>query len=391
VDDDHILDGSFGSITGNVREYAIVLLDVEGRVASWNRGAERINGYAAAEIIGQHFSRFYLPEEIAWGKPKHLLQVAGKQGHVEDEGWRLRKDGTRFWASAVITAWHDNGTLRGFFKITRDMTERRLREQSLKDHEARLRNIVNQAVDGIITIDERGTIESVNPAVERIFGYAGDELIGKNVRLLMPNPYHDEHDAYLDNYRRTGEKKIIGIGREVLGRRRDGSIFPVDLAVSEVQLGDRRLFTGIVRDITDRKRGEQALRDSEARHRSILEAALDCIISMDGKGRVIDWNPAAERCFGYTRDEAVGREMAELIIPPSMRAAHRAGLARYLNTGEGPVLGKRLELSGIRHHRRARNDRVSEPGHRAPVRLPGGRACRKERQIAHALAISGAA
>jgi two-component system, LuxR family, sensor kinase FixL len=123
----------------------------------------------------------------------------------------------------------------------------------------RLRAILETAVEGIITIDARGTIESLNPAAERLFGYAAVELIGKNVRVLMPSPYRQEHDGYLANYMRTGHARIIGIGREVVGQRKDGTVFPMDLAVSEVKLQDRRLFTGFVRDITERKRMEQEI------------------------------------------------------------------------------------------------------------------------------------
>src|SRR5688500_12344846 len=123
----------------------------------------------------------------------------------------------------------------------------------------RLRAILETAVEGIITIDARGTIESLNPAAERLFGYAAVELIGRNVKVLMPSPYRQEHDGYLANYMRTGHARIIGIGREVVGQRKDGSIFPMDLAVSEVKLRNRRLFTGFVRDITERKRLEQEI------------------------------------------------------------------------------------------------------------------------------------
>jgi len=127
------------------------------------------------------------------------------------------------------------------------------------DTEERLRAILQTAVEGIITIDERGAIESMNPAAEKIFGFRAEEVIGKNVSLLMPSPYREEHDTYMANYRRTGHAKIIGIGREVFGRRKDGTIFPLDLAVSEVRLADRRLFTGFIRDITERKRAEERL------------------------------------------------------------------------------------------------------------------------------------
>ncbi len=128
-----------------------------------------------------------------------------------------------------------------------------------RDNEARLRAIIHTVVDGIITIDAHGIIESVNPAAERIFGYKARELVGQNITKLMPAPFSRQHDGYLQRYLRTGKAHIIGIGREVVGLRKDGSIFPLDLAVSEWRLGRRRMFTGVVRDITERKRAEQAI------------------------------------------------------------------------------------------------------------------------------------
>jgi len=154
---------------------------------------------------------------------------------------------------------------------TDDMTVRRkLAESSLRDSEERLRAILETAVEGIITVDERGIIESLNPAAEKIFGYQAQEVVGKNVKVLMPTPYRDEHDGYLANYLRTGSAKIIGIGREVVGLRKDGAVFPMDLSVSEVRLAHKRLFTGFVRDISDRKRLErEVLQISDLEQRRI--------------------------------------------------------------------------------------------------------------------------
>ena len=135
------------------------------------------------------------------------------------------------------------------------------RPRTLGDTEERLRAILQTAVEGIITIDERGVVESMNPAAEKTFGFKAEEVIGKNVSSLMPSPYREEHDSYLSNYLRSGHAKIIGIGREVVGQRKDGSVFPMDLAVSEVRLADRRLFTGFVRDISERKKSEARLAD----------------------------------------------------------------------------------------------------------------------------------
>lgn len=135
----------------------------------------------------------------------------------------------------------------------------------------RLEAIIDTVLDGIITIDERGTIETINVAIERLFGYGVAELIGQNVKMLMPNSYAREHDGYLSNYLRTGTRKIIGIGREVEGLRKDGTTFPLELAVNEMRVGGTRRFVGILRDVTDRKEAEQRLRDSEERVRENLQ------------------------------------------------------------------------------------------------------------------------
>ncbi len=143
--------------------------------------------------------------------------------------------------------------------VSRHKAQKKQAATALRDREERLRAILETAVEGIITIDERGLIETVNPAAERIFGYPAAELIGKNVSVLMPAPYRTQHDGYLEHYRDTGQARIIGIGREVSGRRKDGRVFPMDLSVSEVRLADRRLFTGFVRDITERKQLEKEI------------------------------------------------------------------------------------------------------------------------------------
>ena len=152
---------------------------------------------------------------------------------------------------------------KNFVSIHRDISERKNHEQSLLDRKARLRAIVDTAVDAIITIDPDGIIESFNPAAERMFGYSATEATGHNVKILMPAPYHEKHDGYIARYLKTGEKKIIGIGREVVGRRKDGTTFPVDLAVSEFEIGTKRHFTGIVRDISRQRADQQRLLQAE--------------------------------------------------------------------------------------------------------------------------------
>ena len=243
-----------------VQDYAILMLDPAGHVVTWNTGAEHIKGYRAAEAIGKHFSLFYPAEDVASGKPERELEIAAAEGRLEDDGCRVRKDGSRFWANVVITALrNDAGELMGFAEVIRDMTAQRARDYALREAEERVRSVVNHVIDGIITIDERGMVESFNPAAEKIFGYPAVEVVGRSVNMLMPEPHHSGHDGYLANYFRTHQPKIIGIGREVEGLRSDGSIFPMELAVSEFSLAGRHYFTGIIRDITERKRLEREL------------------------------------------------------------------------------------------------------------------------------------
>ena len=200
------------------------------------------------------------------------------------------------------------------------------------------RAVVDTAVDAIVVIDSSGAIRSANQATERIFGYAANELLGSNVNTLMPQPYADEHDGYLANYLRTGTKKIIGIGREVVGQRKDGSVFPMDLSVGEARDGSEPIFVGIIRDITERKAAEAALRESELRWRSIVDTVPDAIIVIDAKGIVESFSPAAERLFGYSADEVVGHNV-KMLMPQPYRDAHDGYMARYTRTGERRIIG----------------------------------------------------
>ena len=187
---------------------------------------------------------------------------------------------------------------------------------SLSRAEAKTTAILEAAVDGVITIDEHGTIRSFNRAAEKIFGYSPEAVIGRNVKMLMPEPYHSEHDRYLTNYKTTERPKIIGIGREVSGRRQDGTVFPMDLAVGESRLGGRRLFAGIVRDVTEKKKTEQQLRHSEESFRLLIDNVRDyAIIRLDTEGRIASWNAGAERLYGWTASEVVGRPHTMFHLP----------------------------------------------------------------------------
>jgi two-component system sensor kinase FixL len=216
-----------------------------------------------------------------------------------------------------------------------------------KASEERLRSIIDSAVDGIIVIDRRGHIESVNPAAERLFGYARAEVVGRNVSMLMPSPYHDEHDSYLSRYATTGDARIIGKGREVSGRRRDGSVFPLHLSVGQMTIAGEPKFTGILHDLSGRVALEYQLRASEARWRSIIQSAVDGIVVIDQYGRVEAFNPAAERLFGYAEHEVLGQNV-NLLMPSPYHEEHDTYLGRYLATGRAKIIGTGREVTGRR-------------------------------------------
>ena len=187
-------------------------------------------------------------------------------------------------------------------------------EQALSDSASRVRAIVNTLVDGIITIDERGTIDSLNPAAERLFGYAARELIGRNVKVLMPNPYRREHDGYIENYLTTGHAKIIGIGREVAGQRKNGTLFPMDLAVSEFSDAGRRMFTGIVRDITERRRLEKEILDAASEEQRRIGRDLHDGLCQQLAGVAFAVEVLSQKLAARTAPETAGiQKVGELI------------------------------------------------------------------------------
>jgi len=243
---------------------AIIAKDLHGTVLAWNRGAERMYGYTATEIIGKPISVLIPPDQ-----PNELIDIMARLARGERvehyETVRLTKDGRHLDVSLSISPVKDAaGRVVGASTIARDITATKQDIRRLRESEARLRSIVEAAVDGIIVIDAHGTVEAFNRGAERLFGYEASEILGRSVKVLMPSPYREEHDGYIDRYVSTGEARIIGIGREVSGRRKDGSTFPVHLSVGEMSLRGERKFTGILHDLSSRVQMEVQLREQAA-------------------------------------------------------------------------------------------------------------------------------
>ena len=236
---------------------AIIGKDLDGRILTWNRGAERLYGYTAEEVTGRSIALLF-PEDRLDELDEILARSRSGQRVQHHETVRRRKDGQLVDISLTVSPISDaSGRIVGASTIARDITARKRAELALRASEQRWRSVVESAVDGIVVIDARGQIEAFNPGAERLFGYREQEVVGQNVNVLMPAPYHDEHDGYLARYLATGVQKIIGIGREVTGQRRDGSTFPLHLSVGEMVTGGERRFTGILHDLTARVRMEQ--------------------------------------------------------------------------------------------------------------------------------------
>jgi PAS domain S-box-containing protein len=211
-----------------------------------------------------------------------------------------------------------------------------------------LRAVVETAVDGVILIDAQGSVLMFNPACEKLFQYAADEVIGQNVKVLMPALYRDSHDGYLGNYHRTGERKIIGIGREVLGRRKDGSTFPMHLSVGETKQDEgSSIFVGILHDLTERERVEGILRESAAQLRAVVDTAVDGVILIDADGRILKFNPACEKLFRYQADEVIGANV-KMLMPEPYRSGHDGYIRSFVTTGEKKIIGIGREVIGQR-------------------------------------------
>ncbi|MCE9580282.1 MAG: PAS domain S-box protein [Deltaproteobacteria bacterium] len=248
---------------------AIISKTLDGIVTSWNPGATAIFGYAADEMLGQSLLRIFPPDRV--DEEATILERLRRGDPIERfESVRRRKDGTDVAISFTVSPIHDDaGRITGVSTSARDLSGQRRDEAARASLEVRAAAVLDAVLDGILVIDERGTVSTFNRGAERIFGYAASEVVGQNIRMLMPEPDRGAHDQYLERYRDTGIAKVIGIGREVVGARKDGSRVALDLSVIEMRVDGARCYTGVVRDLTERKAAEAAL----ARSREVEGAA----------------------------------------------------------------------------------------------------------------------
>jgi PAS domain S-box-containing protein len=362
----------FGLLVSGVRDYAVFLLDHQGNVLTWNTGAERIKGYRADEIIGQHFSRFYPEEELQAGKPKRELEIATTTGKFEDEGWRLRKDGSRFWASVVITALRDEGgVLRGFSKVTRDMTDRMQAEENARRllQEEATRKAVEQSAqeiqrqrqqlhvtlssigDAVIVTDMHGVVTFLNPVAVSLTGWEAHEAAGQPVEQVF-RILNEETRQPVENpvTRVLREGMVVGLANHTVLVSRDGREVSIDDSGAPIR-GHDEAIAGVVlvfRDVTETRRAVEARLYLAA----IVESSDDAIIGQTLDERIASWNRGAERLYGYTAEEIVGKPLSLLVpsdhpdeLPTIMERIKRGEFIEHYETERLRKDGSRVDVS----------------------------------------------
>jgi two-component system, LuxR family, sensor kinase FixL len=249
----------------------VLVRELDGTITYWAGGLQHLYGFSSAEAVGRKSNELLktrLPEPV-----EAITAALTDRGEWSGELVRHHKDGR---AMVVQSRWflRRDGDQASVIEVGNDITNLKRVEHDLRMREAQLELVLETVPDGMIVIDDRGTIQSFSSAAERLFGYDASEVIGRNVAILMPSPHAEQHDSYLERYKRTGERRIIGIGRIISGKRRDGSVFPIELTVGEVSFEGKRLFTGFVRDLSERKQSELRLQElqSELVHMSRLTA-----------------------------------------------------------------------------------------------------------------------
>jgi PAS domain S-box-containing protein len=273
-DSAHILGESnehFRLLVEGVTEYAIYMLDPAGRIVSWNAGAQCIKGYTANEVMGRHFSLFFTPEDIQRGKPATLLEIAAREGKYQEEGWRVRKDGSLFWASVLITPLYNaRGELQGFGKVTRDMTESREAQEALRQSEERFRLLVEGVRDyAIFMLDPTGHVVTWNSGAQLIKGYAANEIIGRHFSIFYPPD--DVRDGKPERELRiaTTEGRYEEEGWRL---RKDGSRFWANVLITALFDGHGQLygFAKVTRDMTERKLAEEQREQLREREHQLM-------------------------------------------------------------------------------------------------------------------------
>ncbi|MFQ5572231.1 MAG: PAS domain S-box protein, partial [Rhodothermales bacterium] len=316
------------------------------RFLSVNQAFFDATGLTEEHIVGKSVDEV-IPEPsltLVLGKYKQAIQ---ENRTVKWEETSVYPTGEKTGDVTITPVLNSDGVCTHLIASVHDITERKQAEEELRKSEAKFRGLMASAPDGMIVINAAGEILLTNAEVERLFGYTHDELEGRSIEMLVPERF-GSHGTLRDAYIADPKTRPMGIGLELYGLHKNGEEFPVEISLSPLETEEGLYVSCGARDITERKQAEEALRQSEIRHRLILDTALDAVITINAEGQITGWNPRAEHIFGWSQAEVLGRELSETIIPPVHREAHQRGLKHYMATGEGRVLNRRIEITGLR-------------------------------------------
>jgi len=351
-------EGHLQAVTDTATD-AIIAADEKGFIIMWNKAAERIFQYTAEEVTGKSLTMI-IPDQYKDAHEKGMDRVAkgGEKrviGHVVELS-AVKKNGEEFPIELSLSMWDADGK-KYFSGIIRDISERKVAEQNLKAAETRFRSVMETATDAIITANAKGIILTWNQAATTMLGYTSEEAIQQPLTLIIPEKFKHLHEQGIERVSGGGDRHVIGKTVELAAQHKSGKQIPIELSLSTWRIGEDRFYSGIIRDISDRKLAEELREASEQKFISITETANDAIIAINQKGCIQLWNKAAEKIFGYSEQEVMGQSVT-LIIPERYKALHEQGIERVNRGGERHVIGHTAELEG-----------VHKDGHAIPLEL----------------------
>jgi protein-histidine pros-kinase len=311
-------------------QVSIIAISGDTTIEVWNEGARLLYGYSAAEVVGQKKLAIIHPPELEPERLAEIVEIARVTGQWQGQMLRMKRDGTRFMASVTLTRRRDpDGSVTGYLLISRNVSDER-----------KVRSLLESAPDPTVVVNRDGVIVLVNAQVERVFGYEREELMGRPVEVLVPERYRGAHPGHREAFFGSPGVREMGSGRELFGRRKNGEEFPVEISLSPLETEEGTLVTSAIRDITERRRGEE-------RFRRLVEAAPDAMVIVDAQGKITIVNSQTERMFGFDRSELLGKSM-EMLVPERFRERHPWHRAAYSREPRVRPMGAGLDLLGLR-------------------------------------------
>jgi PAS domain S-box-containing protein len=333
----HTNDNRFRLLVDNIEDYAIIMLDHEGRIRSWNTGATHITGHAKNEVLGLHFTLLYADNRHQALFLQDLFERnsrSGQQEKQEEFTWCRRQDDTEFWAQVIITGLVDSrGELLGYSAIIKDLSERKRMEE-------RFRRVVESAPNAMVMINSLGHIEMVNTQAERLFKYDRIEMLGQKVEILVPERFQHAHPEKRSMFLRAPQSRPMGAGRDLFGRRKDGSEFPVEIGLNPIETDEGMMVLSSIVDISERKRLEE-------RFRRVVESAPNAMVMVNDQGSIEMVNTQAEKLFEYSREELLGQAI-EILVPERFRHEHPHKRRMFFGDLQSRPMGVGRDLFGRR-------------------------------------------